>query len=457
MLKIYNSLTKQKEEFKPITPGKVTLYACGVTTYDFCHMGNARTLIAFDMVVRYFRYVGFDVNYVRNITDVDDKIIKRVHETGEEYYGFVQRYIDIMHDDLKSLGAIVPDKEPRATQFMSQIIRMIQQLLDAGYAYVGGNGDVFYNVRHFKNYGKLSCRDLDKMRAGLRIEVSENKKDPLDFVLWKMAKPDEPLWESPWGKGRPGWHIECSAMSTDTLGETIDIHGGGADLLFPHHENEIAQSEGVSGKLFVHTWMHVGYLQIDKTKMSKSVGNFFTIRDVLKNFSGEVARYFLLSGHYRSPLNYSEYALKQAHQSLESLYIALRDITPTKAPSDTEFEKKFRDAMNDDFNTPQAFAVLFDIAHEINRVRETDMKQAQSYVALLKQLGGVLGFLQQDPPTFLQKTDSISAEEIEKLIQERHQARAKKDWATADNIRNTLLKRGIVLEDKGDQTLWRNK
>src|SRR3989338_2003845 len=358
MLQIYNSLTKQKEEFKPITPGKVTLYACGVTTYDFCHMGNARTLIAFDMVVRYLRYRGFDVKYVRNITDVDDKIIKRVNENREEYYAFVQRYIDIMHEDLKELGAIMHDEEPRATQFMPQIIYLIQRLFEKGYAYVGGNGDVFYDVRHFKNYGKLSCCDLDKMRSGARVETSENKKDPLDFVLWKLAKPNEPSWESPWGKGRPGWHIECSAMSMGTLGETIDIHGGGADLLFPHHENEIAQSESASSKPFVKTWMHAGYLQTNKTKMSKSSDNFFTIRDVLAYFSGEVARYFLLSGHYRSPLNYSEDALKQADQSLESLYIALRDITPTFMPSNTLFEKYFMEAMNDDFNTPQAFSVL---------------------------------------------------------------------------------------------------
>ncbi|OGT22225.1 MAG: cysteine--tRNA ligase [Gammaproteobacteria bacterium RIFCSPHIGHO2_02_FULL_42_13] len=457
MLQIYNSLTKQKEEFKPITPGKVTLYACGVTTYDFCHMGNARTLIAFDMVVRYLRYRGFDVKYVRNITDVDDKIIKRVNENREEYYAFVQRYIDIMHEDLKELGAIMPDEEPRATQFMPQIIYLIQRLFEKGYAYVGGNGDVFYDVRHFKNYGKLSCCDLDKMRSGARVETSENKKDPLDFVLWKLAKPNEPSWESPWGKGRPGWHIECSAMSMGTLGETIDIHGGGADLLFPHHENEIAQSESASSKPFVKTWMHAGYLQTNKTKMSKSSDNFFTIRDVLAYFSGEVARYFLLSGHYRSPLNYSEDALKQADQSLESLYIALRDITPTFMPSNTVFEKYFMEAMNDDFNTPQAFSVLFDIAHEINRLRDADMKTAQAHAALLKRLGGVLGLLQQEPSAFLQKTEGVSAGDIDKLIQERNQARAQKDWATADKIRDQLSTQGIVLEDKDGHTVWRKK
>ncbi len=456
MLKIYNSLTGTKEEFKPINPGHVNIYVCGMTVYDLCHLGHARTLIAFDVIVRYLKFRDFNVNYVRNITDIDDKIIKRANENNENYKALTARFIDAFHEDCSALSLLSPTKEPRATEFMDNIIEMIQDIINNGYAYVGANGDVYFDVRHFKNYGHLSHRNLDQLRSGARVEISEAKKDPLDFVLWKLAKPDEPSWDSPWGKGRPGWHIECSSMSVDCLESNIDIHGGGKDLIFPHHENEIAQSEAATGKKFVNTWMHGGHLQIDKTKMSKSLGNFFTIRDILEKYSAEVIRYFVIASQYRSQLNYSESALENAKQALIRLYTALRDVEPIENESD-EFEKRFVEAMDDDFNTPEALAVLFEVAKEINKIKESDKSRAQQLAGSLKKLGGVLGILQNDSEAFL-KTSShaeVDVNKIEALIQLREKARETKNWKEADRVRDELSKLNITIEDTSNGTTWR--
>jgi cysteinyl-tRNA synthetase len=458
MLKIYNTLTKTKEIFTPITPGKINFYACGVTVYDYCHLGNAKAAVEFDMIVRYLTYLGFDVDYVRNITDIDDKIIKRAQENGEDYKELTARFTKIMHEDLASLGVLLPTQEPRATEFMPQIIAMVQNLVDKGYAYVGKNGDVYYDVRKFKDYGKFSKRDIEQMRSGARIAVSEAKRDPLDFVLWKLVKPGEPSWDSPWGKGRPGWHIECSVMATACLAKHIDIHGGGMDLIFPHHENEIAQAEATTGEKFVNVWMHVGYLQVDKEKMAKSAGNFFTIREVLEKHDPEVVRYFLIASHYRSPLNYSEENLTKARQSLERLYIALRDVKEGEFIKDSEYEKRFCAAMSDDFNTPEAMAVLFDLVREINKLKDTDKVKSNQLAATLKHLGGVLGLLQQEPKGFLQGEqleDSAAIKKIEEMLTERKAARANKDWQKSDQIRDELLKLGIILEDGPQGTTWR--
>lgn len=459
MLRIYNSLTGNKEEFEPIKPGHVNIYVCGMTVYDLCHLGHARTLIAFDVIVRYFKFRGFTVNYVRNITDIDDKIIQRAQENNEDYHKLTARFIQALHEDCVALHLLPPDKEPRATEFMASMIKMIQAIIDQGYAYVGNNGDVYFDVHHFKNYGQLSHRNLDQMRAGARVEISEAKKDPLDFVLWKVAKPHEPSWDSPWGKGRPGWHIECSSMSLDCLASQIDIHGGGKDLIFPHHENEIAQSEAATGKKFVNTWMHGGHLQIDKTKMSKSSGNFFTIRDILAKYSAEVIRYFVIASHYRSPLNYSEESLENAKQALIRLYTSLRDIEPIDSEND-EFEKRFIEAMDDDFNTPEALAELFDITKEINKIKEQDKVRMQQLAGLLKKLGGVLGILQSDPEEFLKSTSGTQLSEmnikkIETLIKLREKARAEKNWKEADRIRNELRQLNVTIEDTQQGTTWR--
>ena len=458
MLKIYNTLTHQKEEFKPIEPGKIRMYVCGLTTYDYSHIGHARMLVAFDVIVRYLRASGFVVTYVRNITDVDDKIIQRAKENNEPFNELTDRFIAFMHDDEKALNVSPPDIEPRATAHIKDIISIIEQLISKGFAYVAENSDVYYAVNKFQNYGKLSRKNLEELLAGARIDIEESKRDPRDFTLWKQAKEGEPGWDSPWGYGRPGWHIECSAMSSCCLGETFDIHGGGSDLMFPHHENEIAQSEAASGKKFVHTWMHNGPVRVDDEKMSKSLGNFFTIREVLKKYPAEVIRYFLLSSHYRSAINYSEENLQTAYGALERFYNALKGIETTQhdAVENSDYEKRFHTAMDDDFNTPEAIGVLFELVREINRVKDSDARQAEQLVALLKKLGGVLGILEMPAEEFLRKGSAdIDAEHVETLIAQRKQARADKDWPKADQIRDELAALNVVLEDKDGVTTWR--
>ncbi len=463
MLKIYNSLSGQKEEFKPLQPGHVGIYVCGMTVYDLCHLGHARVMVAFDVITRYLRHVGYRVTYVRNITDVDDKIFNRARENGEAFEQLTTRFIDAMHEDERALGVLPPDIEPRATAHMGQIIEMISQLVDTGHAYLASNGDIYYRIQSFSDYGKLNKRKLDEMRAGARVAVDEAKENPLDFALWKAAKPGEAFWSSLWGDGRPGWHIECSAMSTHCLGATLDIHGGGPDLKFPHHENEIAQSEAATGEPFVRTWMHAGAVRIDNTKMSKSLGNFFTIRELLDKHDPEVIRYFLLSSHYRSAINYSEESLHQARHSMDRLYTALRSNSRGKSSGGSEsdqavikqFRARFEAAMSDDFNTPEALAVLFELIKESNRQGE----QGVIYADLARELGLVLGILQQDPELFLQgrADESFSAQEIEKLIQERLEARANKEWKRADEIRDLLAQQGVVLDDSRSGTTWRHK
>jgi len=458
VLKIYNTLTHQKEEFKPIEPGKIRMYVCGLTTYDYSHIGHARMLVAFDVIVRYLRASGFAVTYVRNITDVDDKIIQRAKENNEPFNELTDRFIAFMHDDEKALNVSPPDIEPRATAHIKDIISIIEQLISKGFAYVAENSDVYYAVNKFQNYGKLSRKNLEELLAGARIDIEESKRDPRDFTLWKQAKEGEPGWDSPWGYGRPGWHIECSAMSSCCLGETFDIHGGGSDLMFPHHENEIAQSEAASGKKFVHTWMHNGPVRVDDEKMSKSLGNFFTIREVLKKYPAEVIRYFLLSSHYRSAINYSEENLQTAYGALERFYNALKGIETTQhnAVENSDYEKRFHTAMDDDFNTPEAIGVLFELVREINRVKDSDARQAEQLVALLKKLGGVLGILEMPAEEFLRKGSAdIDAEHVETLIAQRKQARADKDWPKADQIRDELAALNVVLEDKDGVTTWR--
>src|SRR3989338_8133743 len=457
MLKIYNSLTRNKQNFVPIEPGKVRMYVCGMTVYDYCHLGHARVLVVFDMVARWLRASGFDVSYVRNITDIDDKIIKRAAENNESIDALTGRFIQAMDEDSAALGVIHPDFEPRATHYVPQMIAMISRLIARGLAYVGDNGDVFYSVRDFSGYGKLSGKSLEDLRAGERVEVDTHKRDPLDFVLWKGAKPGEPSWDSPWGPGRPGWHIECSVMSTCCLGETFDIHGGGPDLVFPHHENEIAQSEAATGKLYANAWMHAGAVRVDGEKMSKSLGNFFTIREVLEKSPPEVVRYLLVSSHYRSPINYSEDSLKEAKGALERFYNALKGL-PVAVPAGGEaFVERFAAAMDDDFNSPEACAVLFELAREINRLRDSDLQAAAGLAARLKELAAVLGVLQLEPEAFLQAgaAGKVDAAEVEALIAARLQARAEKNWGESDRIRDQITAMGVVLEDGKGGTTWR--
>ena len=457
MLQIYNSESKQKEEFKPIRDNEVSLYVCGMTVYDDCHIGHGRMLLTFDMVARYLKYRGYNLNYVRNITDIEDKIIKRANENKEAYTDLTERTIASLHEDCAKLNMIEPDQEPRATAYVSEMLDMIQVLIDKDLAYVADSGDVLYAVEKFDGYGRLSNRKLEDMQAGSRVEIDESKHNSFDFVLWKAAKPGEPFWESPWGKGRPGWHIECSAMSKHCLHEHIDIHGGGADLMFPHHENEIAQSEGCSGHKFVNYWMHNGFLRIDDEKMSKSLGNFITLKESFAQHPPEVLRYLMLSSQYRSPLNYSEQSLENAHQALQRFYQTLRDVDIAKDyPRDTDFERRFKTAMDDDFNTPVALSVLFELAKEINLLKGKDDTKAQQYAALLKELAGVLGFLQADATEFLQSsTSDIDATKVEALIAKRNQARADKDWSAADAARDQLQAMGVILEDSASGTSWR--
>ncbi|VTQ53911.1 cysteinyl-tRNA synthetase [Campylobacter jejuni] len=510
MLKIFNTLSRQKEEFKPIHAGKVGMYVCGITVYDLCHIGHGRTFVSFDVVSRYLRYLGYDLKYVRNITDIDDKIIKRAAEKGETFMTLTERMIAEMHADFASLNILPPDSEPRATQHIHEIIDIVQKLIDRDHAYVASNGDVMFWVESDPDYGVLSRQDLDQLQAGARVEVEANvKRNPMDFVLWKMSKPGEPSWTSPWGEGRPGWHIECSAMNCKQLGAHFDIHGGGSDLMFPHHENEIAQSSCAHDGPYVNTWMHSGMVMIDEEKMSKSLDNFFTVRDVLKYYDAESVRYFLLSAHYRSQLNYSEDNLKLARTSLERLYTALRGTNEnTKAlsldtlinlnairknssefdniPNTTmglniandwadigsnfsplllekmeKFESRFKKAMDDDFNTPKAMSVLFDMVKEINKSKKNICTDADLLAAQLRKLGGVLGLLTQNPEKFLQSgadsSMSSSDNEIEWWIESRKIARKNKDWDMADKARKRLDEMGVILEDGPAGTTWRRK
>lgn len=450
MLSLYNSLTRKKELFTPIQPGKIGMYVCGITIYDHCHLGHARSLVCFDVIVRFLRSQGYDVTYVRNITDIDDKIIVRAQERGIPIDELTAYYIDTMHADTRALNVLPPDIEPRATEHIDHIISLIERLIKAGYAYVSDNGDVCYQVECFKEYGKLSHKDLAGLVSGARVEVVKEKRSPLDFVLWKMAKPDEPKWSSPWGLGRPGWHIECSAMAMEKLGEQFDIHGGGLDLQFPHHENEIAQSEAASGKHFANYWLHVGMLQLNNEKMAKSTGNFFTIADVLKKHHPEVIRYFLLSSHYRSPLNYTEENLLLAFRALTRLYQSIRDIVLTDNELDSDWLAQYNAAMNDDFNTPVGLSVLFQLSHEINKTKSVRL------AATLKHLAGTLGLLQESPEIFLQAgVPGDDLADINMLIEERFQARINKNWARADEIRKMLLEQGIEVEDGAEGTTWR--
>jgi cysteinyl-tRNA synthetase len=465
MLKIYNSLTNQKEKFTPIEKNKINMYVCGMTVYDYCHLGHARVMVAFDVVYRYLKATGYEVNYVRNITDIDDKIIQRANENGEDFTALTERFIDAMHEDERALGVLEPTAEPKATDNIAAIIAMITKLIDTDYAYRGsikdGASGVYYDVSKFEEYGKLSGRNPDDLRSGERVEVNTDKDDPLDFVLWKVAKANEPSWDSPWGKGRPGWHIECSAMSTQMLGNHFDIHGGGHDLQFPHHENEIAQSEACTGEKFANYWMHNGFIRIDEEKMSKSLGNFFTIRDVLKDYKAEVIRYFMLTSQYRSPLNYSTDQLDSAKASLDRLYTSIRNLSLNidDAEIDSIYETRFLGAMNDDFNTPEALSVLFDISKEINRKLNDDkMEGAVKLGNILLRLVSLLGLLENDVEAWFKgeaKTDGMDNNSIDELVQQRISAKADKDWAKADEIRDQLQAQGISLEDSGAETIWR--
>ncbi len=480
MLKLFNSLAREKQDFVPIEPGKVGMYVCGMTVYDYCHLGHARVMVVFDLVTRWLRASGYAVNYVRNITDIDDKIIKRAVDNGESIRALTDRFIAAMNEDAAALGVLKPDHEPRATEYVPQMLEMIGALEKNQYAYVAGNGDVCYHVRRFKGYGKLSGKSLEDLRAGERVDVMEGKQDPLDFVLWKHAKADEPAearWVSHWGEGRPGWHLECSAMSSQLLGKHFDIHGGGMDLQFPHHENEIAQSEGAHNEVSVNYWMHNGFVRVDEEKMSKSLGNFFTIREVLKKYDAEVVRFFILRAHYRSALNYSDAHLDDARQALTRLYTALK-LYKGRAEIDWQEDhaQRFKVAMDDDFNTPEAVAVLFELATQINRLAEIDRRD-ERYYAQLKGLAGLLGLLQRDPIEFLQRgpvnnleahlsanvtmsgdltaTVTHGAESIQRLIDERAAAKKAKNFAEADRIRDELKAQGVVLEDSAGVTSWR--
>ena len=457
MLKIYNTLKREKEEFKPINPNQVGMYVCGVTVYDLCHFGPGRTFVSFDVIARYLRYSGYNLRYVRNITDVDDKIIKRAIENNETCDQLVDRMIAEMHKDFDALNILRPDVEPRATHHIPEIIAMVEKLIANGHAYVAADGDVMFDVESFPKYGALSRQNLAQLQAGARVEIKSVKKNPMDFVLWKMSKENEPSWESPWGKGRPGWHIECSAVNSKELGEHFDIHGGGSDLMFPHHENEIAQSCCANHGEYVNYWLHTGMLTIDKEKMSKSLGNFFSIRYMLDLYDAESLRYFFLTAHYRSLLDYSIDNLNLARSALERLYTALRgcDLT-VPAKGGEQYVESFKTAMDDDFNTPGALAVLFEMAREINKLKTEDAEKANGLAVRLKELAGVLGLLEQDPEAFLQgDANNDEVAEIEALIKQRNEAKAAKNWAVADEVRDKLKAMNIVLEDTSNGATWR--
>lgn len=455
MLKIFNTLTRNKDIFKPIQDNFVRMYVCGMTVYDFCHLGHARVLVVFDLVRRWLQASGYDVLYIRNITDIDDKIINRANENKESFLQLTERFIEAMNEDALALGVVPPDVEPKASDNIPQMIALIEQLLDKGLAYSNPNGDVYYAVSKFERYGRLSGKSLEDLRAGERVDINHDKNHPMDFVLWKGAKPGEPSWQSPWGEGRPGWHIECSAMSERYLGAHFDIHGGGQDLQFPHHENEIAQSEGAHEHDYVNYWMHNGFVRVDDEKMSKSLDNFFTVREVLKKYDAEVIRYFILRAHYRSPLNYSDQHLNDAKASLNRLYTALKKVDGQGISGAIEWShpqaSKFREALDDDFNTPEAISVLFDLASELNRGGGVEVAR------LLKGLSGILGLLERDPSAFLQSSvaSRLSKVDIENMINNRNEARANKNFAKADQIRKDLLDGGVILEDSAGETTWR--
>ncbi len=465
---LYNSEQRKKVEFVPRKAGHIDMYVCGMTVYDYCHIGHARVMVAFDYIIRFLRSQGWEVKYVRNITDIDDKIIKRANENGETIQALTDRFIQAMNEDAHRLGCLEPDEAPRATEYIDQMQNMIGKLVDNGSAYPAINGDVYFQVEQFNKYGRLSGRKLDDMQAGAsdRVDVEVDKKHPFDFVLWKHAKENEPFWNSPWGKGRPGWHIECSAMSTCCLGNHFDIHGGGSDLLFPHHENEIAQSEAATGEQYVNYWMHVGFINVDGEKMSKSLGNFFTIRDVMEKFHPEVIRYFIVSSHYRSPVNFSDVALKEAKTALTRFYHAFKAYQQqfneklTDHFSQIHLER-FNAAMCDDFNTAEAMAVLFELAKELNRaLKEENAEQAKVFYSTLRHLTNILGLVQHNVDDFLrsdigQEALGLSESEIEELIQQRVDAKKAKDFTKADSIRQNLLDQGVVLEDTRQGTLWR--
>lgn len=452
-MKLFNTLTKQKEEFKPIVAGQISMYVCGQTVYDYCHLGHARKAVSFDMIRRWFLASGYVVKFVENITDIDDKIIKRANENNESIMVLTERFIQYMHEDFGRLGVMPADVEPKATQFIPQMVAIIQSLIDKGYAYKSANNDVYYRVRKFDGYGKLSGRSIDELRAGERIDINEIKEDPLDFVLWKHSKENEPYWDSSFGKGRPGWHIECSAMSENILGKNFDIHGGGQDLQFPHHENEIAQSEAHNGCTFANYWMHNGFLNINDEKMSKSLGNFFTLRDVLNEYNPEIIRFFMLKTHYRSPLNFTHDSLIDVKNSLTRIYQSLKQynlvIDAKKIDWSNDYAKRFKDAMDDDFNTALAISVLFELVTEINKSHN------QEAANLLVNLARLIGLLTSDPQEFLQAGVDLCANDIEELIAKRKQARLDKDFALSDKIRDDLLDQGIVLEDSSSGTTWR--
>lgn len=465
---LYNSEQRKKVEFVPRVEGHIDMYVCGMTVYDYCHIGHARVMVAFDYIIRFLRSQGWQVKYVRNITDIDDKIIKRANENGETIQALTDRFIQAMNDDAHHLGCLDPDESPRATEYIDQMQSMIGTLVNKGAAYPADNGDVYFQVDQFAKYGRLSGRKLDDMQAGAseRVDVEVEKKHPFDFVLWKHAKENEPFWNSPWGKGRPGWHIECSAMSTCCLGNHFDIHGGGSDLLFPHHENEIAQSEAATGEQYVNYWMHVGFINVDGEKMSKSLGNFFTIRDVMEKFHPEVIRYFIVSSHYRSPINFSDTALKEAKTTLSRFYHSFKAYQQVYADHtvdtlDENFVERFNVAMRDDFNTAEAIAVLFELNKELNRaVKEQQAEQAAVYYSTLRHLTNILGIVQHPVEEFLksdigQEALGLSEAEIEDLIQQRVDAKKAKDFAKADGIRQSLLEQGVVLEDTRQGTIWR--
>jgi len=462
-LHIYNTLTGEKALFKPSTPGLIKLYVCGMTVYDYCHIGHGRVLVAFDIIARYLRYLGYEVHYVRNITDIDDKIIRRALENKEHWKDLTERFIQAMEEDEAALNVIKPNKQPRATEYVGKMIEMIRTLIRKNFAYIASNGDVYYNVESFKNYGQLAHQNLEELRAGSRVEVDAAKHGPLDFVLWKLAKDNEPSWDSDWGPGRPGWHIECATMATHLLKSPIDIHGGGLDLQFPHHQNELAQAEAACDCRFVNHWMHVGHVQVNHEKMSKSLGNFFTIRNVFRKYNPEVVRYFLAASHYRSPVNYTEEHLANAEQALQRFYTALRGLPEpglaSKQSKGEIYKERFKEKMNDDFNTPEAWGVLFDLARDINRSREQGQMQEAAQLGInLKHLGGVLGFLQQDPEMFLQRDEigNKQNDKINELINKRNEARQNKNWAEADRVRDELDKMGVILEDSADgKTRWK--
>lgn len=470
---LYNSETRQKVEFVPRVAGQIGLYVCGMTVYDYCHIGHARVMVAFDYIVRFLRSQGWNVSYIRNITDIDDKIINRANQNNETIQALTDRFIEAMNEDSTRLGCLLPDQSPRATEYIPQMQDMIGKLVEKGHAYPANNGDVYYAIDSFPAYGRLSGRKQEDMQAGAseRVDIEQDKKNPFDFVLWKAAKANEPAWQSPWGNGRPGWHIECSAMSTCCLGNHFDIHGGGGDLLFPHHENEIAQSEAATGETYVNNWMHVGFVNVDGEKMSKSLGNFFTIREVMQKFLPEVVRFFIVASHYRSPLHFSDLALKEAKQALSRFYHTLKGIEAVPAAlavmqsstvnKDNEYYQRFVNAMSDDFNTPEALAVLFEITREINRaLKADDSTLAGQLAAVLRELGCILGLLQQAPEEFLRAQSDDAEEglgetEILAAIEARKQAKADKNFAGADEIRQQLLAKGIILEDSRQGTTWR--